>query len=343
MFSKIFLSQENIDFNVDFIKKHKNSKICAMVKANAYGHGGRELTRALSDKVDYFGVSNQTEANEIRGVTDKEILVFGYCENYKECMENDISFAVFSYGHIKEIVKIAKENQLSPKMHLCINTGMNRYGVKSLKEFIKIIRFLSKNKLSLQGVYTHFSSLTTDEEYTMRQKDLFDDYVAFVPKEWDCVVHIGGGNAIYRDFQADMYRIGLEIYGYGNEKLKPILEIETSIVDIQKVLAGEHVGYMCGFTAKEKMRVATIPLGYGDGLSRKLSNKLKVTINDKSAINVGNICMDALMVDVTNIKCKIGDKVKIQVDATKMANEIGTTEYEVLTGFSKFRGERIVY
>ncbi len=342
MFSNIFLNKENLLNNFKFLKTTVNSKICVMVKANAYGHGAKEIVKMLDGSADYFGVSNQTEAKEIRAITKAGVVVFGGCEDYQYCIENDISFILLSFRHAKEMINLAKKMSKKPKMHLCINTGMNRYGVREKNEFIRIIQLLKKHELPLEGVYTHFSSLTTDKDYTERQKKLFYEFCSLIPKEWNTIKHVGGGGTIFSDIKADMYRVGLEIYGYGNEFVKPVLSIHSQIVDLQKVKAGEHVGYLCGFTANNDMTIATIPLGYGDGLPRKLSNKLKIDVRKKKAFSVGNICMDAFMVDVSLIKCKKGDDVVIMDNASIVAKILDTTEYEVLTNLSKFRGNRIV-
>lgn len=342
MFSKIFLYKDNLINNIDQLEKVSKKKTCVMIKANAYGHGYSQIISILNDRIDYFGVSNQDEALQARACTNKDVIVFGACEDYKTCMENDISFALFSIYDAKNIVKIAKKYALNPKMHLCINSGMNRYGVKTEKEFDKIISYLQKNKIELAGIYTHFSSLTTDREYTKRQKEIFKNYLSKLPNSWKTITHVGGGRSIFEDVDVDMIRIGLEVYGYGNDFVKPVLSIHSQIVDIQNVEKGEHIGYLCGYTAKENMTIATIPLGYGDGLPRKLSNKLVVKINGREAKNVGNICMDAFMVDVTSINCKVGDDVEIMDDASVLTPLIESTEYEVLTNLSKFRGERII-
>ncbi len=340
MFSYIFLDKESLLYNCDVLKEIANGKICVMVKANAYGHGDRQIVEMLDGEVDYFGVSNQTEAERIRPYTKAHIVVFGKCDDYLSCIENDISFALLSFSHAKEIVKLSKLSSKKPRMHLCINSGMNRYGVKDKKEFERIITLLKKHELQLEGVYTHFSSLTTDKKYTDWQKKTFYEFTSLIPQTWKTIKHVGGGGTIFSDIKADMYRVGLYIYGYGNELFKPILSVESEIVDIQKVKKGEHIGYLCGYTAEKDMTVATIPLGYGDGLPRKLSNKLVVEINGKKACNVGNICMDAFMVDVSSIKCKKGDRVIIMSSASEISHLLETTEYEVLTNFSKFRGER---
>lgn len=339
MFSNIFLNKSNLLHNISTLEKIAGGNLCVMVKANAYGHGAKEIVQMLNGRVEYFGVSNQTEGEEIREITDANVIVFGVCEDYEKCIKHNISFALLSFQHAKKMVKLYKKLHIMPRMHLCINSGMNRYGVREKEEFLKIIDLLIKNNIILEGLYTHFSSLSTDNEYTEHQNEIFQEFVKLLPT-YDTIIHIGGGMTIFRDFTADLHRIGLEVYGYGNEFVKPVLSVESQIVDIQSVKKGEHVGYLCGFTADKDMTVATIPLGYGDGLPRKLSNKLVVKIKGKEAKSTGNICMDAFMVDVTDIKCKIGDKVIIMDNASSLAPLIESTEYEVLTNLTKFRGER---
>ena len=342
MFSKIVLNSDALISNLQHVKSVCGGKICFMVKANAYGHGVKEIVKIAQEEVDYFGVSNQKEGEEVRALTDKKVVVFGRCEDYFSCMAQKIGFALCSLEQAKEIVEIYKNSYVRPLMHLCVNSGMNRYGVKDEKECKKIISLLKKNGLELEGIYTHFSSLTTDEQYSQKQWEIFQSFVSLLPKEWKTISHIGGGGTLFKSMQADMHRVGLYGYGYGCDGVKSVLKVESKIVDIQKVKKGEHIGYLCGFTAEEDMTVATIPLGYGDGFPRKLSNKLEVKIAGQNAKVVGNVCMDAFMVDVSDIKCKEGDCVNVFENASFIAPLIESTEYEVLTNFSKFRGDRII-
>ncbi len=340
MFSKIILNKQNLLENVQYLKERAGAELCVMVKANAYGHGAREITEMLGDKVQYLGVSNEYEAFDLREMTDRKIIVFGRCEDYNTCTQQDIEFALFSLKHAKEIIAKTKDLKKKPLMHLCINSGMNRYGIREIKEFKKVISLLHKKSIPLAGIYTHFSSLTTDEEYTKKQYQIFQEYSSLIPKDWQTIQHLGGGKSIFGEFSADMFRVGFEVYGYGDEMLNPILSVHSKIVDIQSVKKGEHIGYLCGYTAKDDMKVATIPLGYGDGLPRKLSNKMFVKVNGQQAKSVGNICMDAFMIDISQIKCNVGDEVVIFENASSLSPLIESTEYEVLTNLCKFRGLR---
>ena len=342
MLSKILLNKNNLISNIEYIKSQKDGKICFMVKANAYGHGLEEIVKMSKEHIDYYGVSNQKEAQQVRALTDKPVIVFGGCDDYFVCMANKIEFALTSLEQAKEIIKIYKNSGVKPLMHLCINSGMNRYGVRDLSEMKKILLLLQKNSLSLAGVYTHFSSLSTDEEYTKLQWKKFQEFAKLVPKEWSIITHIGGGGTIYCDYQTDMFRVGLFCYGYGDEKLKPVMQVKSQIVDIQKVVKGEHIGYLCGYTAEKGMKIGVVPLGYGDGLPRKLSNNFTIEIAGKKVKQVGNVCMDAFMVDLDRAKCSVGDDVVIMKNASDFTDKLQTTEYEIMTNFSKFRGDRII-
>lgn len=344
MFNQIILNKSNLLHNLYYLENYlQGRKICVMVKANAYGHGMVEIAKCLQQEDVCYGVSNEEEALALREVTDKQIIVFGACLNYQKLMQNDIDFAVFSLQMVKKICKIAKKSKLKPKMHLCLNTGMNRYGISDKNELLKTINFLLKQNIELAGIYTHFSSLTTDENYTERQKRLFYEFCYCLPKDWHTITHVGGGKTIFEDVDAQMFRTGIEIYGYGDKNLRPVMSVKSTIVDNVSVKAGEHIGYLCGYTAQKDMRVGAIPLGYADGLPRKLSNKLSVFYKGKALSNVGNICMDCFMIDLQKTKSKVGDEVVIMQNAQTLAKILETTEYEVLTNFGHFRGERKVF
>lgn len=344
MISKKIIFSSNFFDNLAYIKEQAyDKKICLMIKADGYGHGMDEIVKLATGRIDVFGVSNQEEALHFRKLSKRDkVIVFGACENYALCAKEDIEVALFSYDQLKKILKSCKKAGVKPKLHLNINTGMNRFGIQSKKEFFKIISRLVKENLTLAGIYTHFSSLTTDEDYSQRQKMIFEEYANALPYDWDTCVHVGGGGSLFEDVECDMIRVGMLAYGYGNEYVKPVMAIESEIADMQYVKAGEHVGYLCGFTAREDMVVATVPLGYADGLPRLLSNNFDVKIALRKARSTGNICMDTFMVDVSHIPVQVGDKVIVMQDASYLAKICKTTPYEICTNFIKFRGESVI-
>lgn len=339
--SEIILNKQNLLSNLQFLKSRQKN-LCAMIKANAYGHGLRQVVSMLSGKVCAFGVVNIQEALQARridGVTP--IIIFGSCDNIKRAIENDITLTIISVEYLKKVIKTAKKCKKAAKLHLNINSGMNRYGIKSIGQLRCVIKLLLENGLQLDGVFTHFSSLTSDADYTIKQKLHFDRFVKIIKKYFNPVVHVGGGNSIFTLDGYDFYRVGMFLYGYGTPGVKPVLSISSNVAALQVVNKNEHVGYLCSYTAKSQMRVGVIPIGYADGIKRLLSNDFYVKINDKLYKNVGNICMDCFMVQVDD-EVKIGQKAIVFDDASAWAEKLNTTEYEILTGFNGFRGRRVI-
>ena len=337
MLSKIVINTKHLQDNLNYIKKHCSGNICAMVKANAYGHGIETVVPLLSGQVSAFGVVNVEEAVAVRQLDeDTKVIIFGVCNDIETAIRYDVSLSITSVDELYKIVDVYKKCKQAPRLHLNINTGMNRFGIQDKKDLQRIIRILQKNKLNLEGIFTHFSSLTTDDDYTKHQKDMFDDFVHSLPKSICPIVHVGGGNSIYEFKEYDMYRVGMFLYS----GVKQALSVQSQIVAIQNVKKGEHVGYMCAYTADKDMKVGVVPLGYNDGIKRGLSNNFTVKINGKECKNVGNVCMDCFMVEIDK-KVKVGDEVVVMEDAKNWADKLGTTEYEILTNFNSFRGERI--
>lgn len=342
MFSKILIKKDNLYHNVDVVKKLcRGGKICAMVKANAYGHGLQQITSLLMDKVDAFGVVNIGEAMLVHAVCkNKPVILFGVCEDVKLALTNNISLTITSLTQFKNILDISKKVKKMPLLHLNINTGMNRFGVKDNDEIIILKTLLEQHNIKLQGVFTHFSSLTTDKNYSLNQKQKLDESLALL-NDNSITTHVGGGYAYqFKGYQ--MYRTGMFLYGYGLPDLLPVMEVRSCVVEVQHAKAGEHVGYMCSYTAMKDMDLAIIPLGYADGIKRGLSNKFEVKINGKVYKNIGNICMDCFMIDVTGTDVKLGDEVVVLEKATNWNDILNTTEYEILTNFNSFRGKRVI-
>ena len=341
MFSFLVINKQNLLHNLQEIKNICGGEVCAMVKANAYGHGLEQVVKILSGKVAAFGVVNIAEAMRVRAIDKKtSVIIFGICDNIKKAIENDITLTITSIEYLKKVVKVSKRCQKKPILHLNINSGMNRFGIKSKEDFDKILKILKQNKLCLNGIFTHFSSLTTDKNYTIKQKQIFDDFVSNLPQDFKPTVHVGGGNSIVQLNGYDMYRVGMFLYGYGLDRLKPVLSVQSQIVEIQNAKKGENIGYMCSFTAQKDMRLGIVPLGYADGVKRGLSNNLQVLVHGKKYNNVGKICMDCFMVEIDD-GVKKGDSVLILNNATEWTEKLNTTEYEILTNFNFCRAKRI--
>ena len=368
--TKKIVSKKNLISNVESIKKllKKNTLICAMVKADAYGHGLTEIVQVIKDEVDFFGVANLNEAIQVKKASNSsQILIVGKTDDYLTAINNDISFSIFSLAQLQDLIQkmnnYAKNIILkTPKIHIKINCGMNRFGVRKLSEFIKIYKLALENDIVVEGVFTHFSTAGQNDEIFIKQKMKFNSFLKEIPNNQMPIIHIGGSGVIFDagnhhpytlpDINIDfnMLRVGILIYGYSPTKkvdcLKRVMRIESKVVHINSVKKGEYIGYGTNFKAKKDMKVAVVPIGYADGLLRAYSTCGKLKIVKKidgakrvySCNIVGNICMDLTMIDVSDIEnVEVGERVIILDNADKMARDLSTISYEILTNFSKLR------
>lgn len=371
-FTKKIVSKTKLLHNVDLIKSalRPNCRLCAMVKANAYGHGLRNVVEILKDDVDFFGVANLTEALEVKKISnEKDILIVGRTSDFEKTIKNEISFAIVSKEQFDKLLeflhnyaRINNENLYEEtKIHIKINCGMNRFGINKLSEFSYIYKQSMKFNIKVEGIFTHFPCVENVAIFE-KQKLFFNRFLKEIPNNQNPIIHIGGSGVIFEpnskksvyqlpNYFADynMVRVGILLYGYGDKgklkNLKHAMKIISKVVNILNVKKGEYVGYGTNFKAKSDMKIAVVPVGYADGLSRAYGEVgyLKVVIkkgNKKTKIKcpiVGKICMDLTMIDVTNIDVQIGDEVIVLDDADMMARKLKTISYEILTNFSKIR------
>lgn len=341
---ELILSKKQLLKNVEEIKKLSNGKkICAMIKANAYGHGIEEVVNILKGKVDFFGVANISEALEVRKVCKtSKILIVGKTDEFELCEKNNISLVIENLLQLQKLVEFKKRNYTENciNIHIKINTGMYRLGISSIKEFKEIFKICEENGINVEGVLTHFSTADCDSNFYEKQKRIFEKFICEIPKREMPIVHVGGSAVLLQnnDFDFDMIRVGIALYGYlKRTKVKKILQIKSHLIKVFEVKKGDRIGYANGFVAKENMKIGIVPLGYADGISRNLSNKAEVVVNGKKCKIVGYICMDMFFVDLSEKEANEGDEVIVFNDAKKWAQILGTTSYEVLTHFSLIR------
>lgn len=371
-FTKKIVSKTKLLHNVDLIKSalRPNCRLCAMVKANAYGHGLRNVVEILKDDVDFFGVANLTEALEVKKISNqKDVLIVGRTSDFEKTIKNEISFAIVSKEQFDKLLEYlhnyAKFNNESlyekTKIHIKINCGMNRFGINKLSEFLYIYKQSTKFNIKVEGVFTHFPCVENVAIFE-KQKLFFNRFLKEIPNNQNPIIHIGGSGVIFEPnskksvyqlpnyfVDYNMVRVGILLYGYGDKgklkNLKHAMKIVSKVVNILNVKKGEYVGYGTNFKAKSDMKIAVVPVGYADGLSRAYGEVgyLKVVIkkdNKKTKIKcpiVGKICMDLTMIDITNVDVQIGDEVIVLDDADMMARKLKTISYEILTNFSKIR------
>lgn len=314
---------------IDNIEKFKSKKICAMVKSNAYGHGLKEIVKIADDYVDYFGVVNLEEALAVRKLSDKPILICAKTFDFKKCKKNDIEVMVDNEEDLLEAIRCKN------KIHLKINCGMNRFGCKSKLELVQINKILENLSVELKYIYTHFAN----SENARKTKKDYEQFLKLRSYISQSAPHCLGGSKIFDyDFDCEMIRLGIAMYGYG-QNVRPVEKITSFVSKVFFAKKGEKIGYSGDYKVTRDGYFAIVPVGYGDGLRRCLSGGFCVKIKNKEYPCVGRICMDAFFVKIDDT-IKIGDEVVIFDDARDISKD--TIVYEVLTGFSNFRGKTLL-
>lgn len=337
MLNKLIIHKDNLINNIKQVKfENPNSKICAMVKANAYGVGDIEVVKILEPYVDFWGVACFFEAQRIKELTTKRILIVGPIE--KSNIDLSFSYTCGSIEDLNYLVSLKK----SIHIHLKINTGMNRYGFNNIKTFKKALSIISKSNLVIEGIFTHFA---TCDEFVNVQMKKFQKFVkACNNLGYNPICHADNSFVNEKfNHKLDMVRIGFNLYNCNQGWFLPIAEIVSEIVQINSVKKGELVGYDYRCVANKDMKVAILPIGYADGFLLNYIN-MELIINNKPC-KVLNVCMDCIMVDVSKLKFKKGDKIYILNKFNSLsvfAKHARTSEYEVMTNFSKIRAVRII-
>lgn len=336
--------------NIKKIKKIIGNKtMMPIIKANGYGTYINKNIDVL-DNFDIVGVAVVDEGIELRNLGYKKD-IFLLNEPSIDEIENIIKYNITIGVCDKLILNRMIENKSKIKVHLEIETGMNRTGIK-IENLEDILKLLKGTNIEVEGIYTHLSSADKDVEYTNKQLSLFKEAVELTQKYYKLkYIHSSASSGLlnYDDGVSNMVRPGIIIYGYkpykdANIDVEPICKLKAKIVFIKEVNENESISYSRTFITNKKMKIATIQIGYADGIRRELSNKGRVIINGKLCNIVGNICMDSFMVDVTDIDVKVGDYAYIWdndlIKLDDIANMCNTINYEIMTCIS-YRVPRI--
>ncbi len=354
--------------NLNFVKSRLNpgTKLMAMVKAFSYGSGSFEIANVLQfHRVDYLAVAYADEGVELRkvGITVPIMVMNPEEQSYDEMIRHNLEPEIFSFRVLQLFDEAAKRfkqrhpAQAPVAVHIKLDTGMRRLGFEESDVNELIVRLQNSKELVVRSIFSHLAA--SDEEqhddFTRRQVRSFTTMSDEIKKHFTYPIHrhILNSAGIFRfpDAQFDMVRLGIGLYGIaaGEEEqknLKSVSTLKTTISQLKNVSKGESIGYSRKGIAEDTMRIATVPIGYADGLSRKLSNgNGKMFVNGKAAKIVGNVCMDMCMLDVTGINCAEGDEVIVfgpHHPITELAKDMGTISYEVLTNVSR-RVKRVYY
>ncbi|MCM1043609.1 MAG: alanine racemase [Corallococcus sp.] len=305
--------------NALFFKRAcEGAKLCAVVKCNAYGHGIRRTAAVLNDIVDMFAVSNIYEANEI-GYLNNDILILLPCsaKDTGDAIKQGYILTLDSFDTLCTINSVAESLKIKAHVHLKLDTGMGRLGFvpDELEELV--LRLKNVDSIVVDGIFSHFASADCNMEYTQRQFDLFEKSCLYLKSELsldDCICHIANTSATISDkkYHLDMVRIGLGLYGYGDDGLMPAKIVKGSIVAVKQLHKGNTVSYGNKYICMRDTKVAIISYGYSDGLYREWIDGLStVEIKGKSCRVLGNVCMGMFMADISEIEAKQFDEVTV--------------------------------
>ncbi len=365
------VSLDALGENFHAVQKHVGAgvTICAVVKADGYGHGAVECARALeSEGAAWLGVTDAAEGLALReaGVEARILLMTGIWKGEENgIVAQNLTPTVWEPWHIETLERAARNRQCILPVHLKIDTGMNRLGA-SREALPHLCDMLSACKhLTLEGVSTHLASAEVlDAEGAARQMQCFEEGLAVLQSRGlrPPLVHMGNSAAMSArpETWKTMVRPGIALYGYSlaftragepvavaELPLRPVLSWKTRVLTVKEVAAGQAVGYMGTFVTKTRSRIAVLPVGYADGYPRLLSNRARVIVGGEYAPVVGRVSMDLTIVDVTHIRgIAVGDEVILigrdngagagkSVDAVELARLCESVPYEILCGLSQ--------
>lgn len=347
------------NFNFYRSKLKPETKMVCMVKAFAYGAGSYELAKTLQEhRCDYLAVAVADEGAELRkeGISIPIIVMNPEFSSFNVLLENHLEPEVYSFRLLEAMIRETERRGItSYPVHIKIDTGMHRLGFQpeDVPEICRRVR--QQSGITVRSVFSHLagSDSYVFDEFTHRQLDTFTKAASALEDglEYKVIKHILNSAGIERfaDYQMDMVRLGIGLYGVsasGQKGLRNVSTLKTTILQIQQVSAGDSIGYSRMTYVERDSRIAIIPIGYADGLDRHFSNGGGVvSIRGQRCPIVGNICMDACMIDVTDIEAQEGDPVIIfgeELPVGELSDKLKTIPYEILTSISP-RVKRVYY
>ena len=317
-----------------------NQKLCFVCKSNAYGYGAKKMCKLLNDKVDYFAVSSVKEFYEIITIITKPVIIldpvyFGIESLIKRGAELTIS----NFETLEKVECLAEKCGVKAMVHIAINTGMNRFGFKDFADIKKVVNKLKKSQnIIICGVFSHYFEANNDY-FAKNQKELFLKSKYLFDKNFNNLIyHISASEGVKKTDNFDMVRVGMSVY---SNELFNTITLKSNVLEIQNLSEHETAGYGAIFTAKKQTKLAIVGIGYGDGLHRNIVNNGYVLIN-KNKAKIVAVCMDSIMVDVTNISVKLNDEViligsdgKNKISICDMASWCDTISYEIIVHLTK--------
>ena len=336
---------EKLKYNLEKVHNRFQRPLMAVIKADAYGHGYREVASYINDLsyIEMYAVATLPEAIQLRKLgINKGILILGAIPTSKEdidlAIKYDITLTLVSLDYMHLLTDLIDHQPL--KVHIKLDTGMHRIGLTSKEEFDELLETINPDKLLLEGVFTHFATADGDEQEYQKQVKMFYDIVGNYKFKY---IHCcnSAAMAYHHDTKSNLGRVGITMYGLDpagnkNDEFKQVMSLYTKVALVKKIHQGDKVGYGLTYQANKDEYLATLPIGYADGFIRQNQGR-NVYINGKYYEIVGRVCMDQMMVRVDE-NVKVGDKVEIfgeHISLESMAHDLDTISYEIVCLLSK--------
>lgn len=359
-----------VEVNLDTLRENINvikngitqgTEIIAVVKSNAYGYGAVEVVKTLKEEgINKYAVATLSEAIGLRNhYNDIDILILGFTTDYlmEQSIEHNITMTVYNIETASKLNDIAEKVNKKAKINIAVDSGMNRIGFKVTEQNADDILKISKmDNIEITGMFTHFAAADDNREYTdyqfgnyKKMCELLNTRDINIPFK-----HVNNSQGIinYREYDLDGVRPGIVMYGstegikskYNAFNVSYIGEVKAQIANLKTVQKGEKVSYGLTYETDKETKIATLPLGYADGILRQLSGKIDVLISGIRCKQIGRICMDQMMVDVTDVECEIGDEAVIigkqgneEIPILEVAHKAG----EIATSYSCHFSDRL--
>lgn len=362
------VDMDAIDYNLAQIQgiMAPGVKTMVVIKADGYGHGAIPVAKHLEGKVDYFAVACTYEAQELRAAGIKApILVLSYTTPacYKDLLDGDLTACIYNLDEARLLSAAALESGKQVKVHAAVDTGMGRVGVEPTEEGADIIAAIAALPgIEMEGLFSHYACAdTADKRDRDAQTHLFDEFISMLEQRGVeiPIKHIcNSAGTMESDKQYDMCRVGIAMYGlYPSEEmdkskidLRPAMEVVGHVIHVKTVPAGYKIGYGHIYTTPSEKKIATVSIGYADGYNRCMTGVGYVLIRGKKAPVVGKVCMDQMMVDVTDIAdvavediaVILGKSGDLEISAETLGEMCYSFSYEVVCTFTS-RVKRVYY
>mgnify|MGYP005846494821 CR=1 FL=1 len=357
----IEISSSNLLSNINEFRKilSPQTKIIAVIKANAYGHGIKEVAKVIENNIDFFQVDDINELKELREVSQKKTFVFGYVmeKDLEQLIDMNGVPGIYSLRQIELLNQIGARRSRKVPVHLCIDSKLGRDGIlaSELEDFIK--NLANFNNIEIEGFYSHFANIedTNDRSHAENQILAFQNAERIMRKYGydNAISHISATSGIleYDQYTNKHYlvRLGIGLYGlwpskelaekhYKDITLKPVISVKSILAQIKTLPPNHTIGYGLTYITEKEMKIGIIPFGYSDGISRSLSNKGFVLIQGKKCKILGRISMNMMVVDLSEVQnAQLEEEVVIlgkqgseEIAAEDIATLAGTINYEIL-------------